>query len=97
MPHYHWPDKKGPLCRFKTKRECDQAYADWQAERWVYLAKSIVKKGHTGAFAKDDTVFGQLVRVVAGDKETITNDRGVESDSPFARRVLAALAAEEVQ
>jgi hypothetical protein len=89
VSHTHW--EGGPVCRFRTKRECEDAYADWQADQQVLLAARVVDMGRAGFHKKSSDVFGQLVLVLAGQKETITNSEGVESSAPFTRRVLAAL------
>lgn len=81
----------GLTCAYPTKRECDDAYADWQADQQVLLAARIVAGGRGERFRKDSTAFGQLVQVLDGRRETITNGDGVEASAPFTRRLLAAL------
>lgn len=33
MPHTHHPNNTGPVCRFATKRECDQAWRAYLAAK----------------------------------------------------------------
>jgi hypothetical protein len=42
-------------------------------------------------YRKDNGVFAQLVLVLAGERETITNGDGVESMTPFTKRILRML------
>lgn len=74
-----------------TRKACDERYAEWQADQQVWLAHRIVQKGDGPRFRKDTTVFGQLVQVMAGERQTITNADGVEAQSAFTQRVLRAL------
>jgi len=30
--HTHWPDGKGPTCKFETKRECDEFFREWKRQ-----------------------------------------------------------------
>lgn len=89
MAHSHW--EGGPVCRFPTKKACEDNYANWQAAQQVVLAHRVVREGRAAAFRRDKSVFGQLVMVIAGDKETITAGDGEESQNAFTRRVLAML------
>jgi hypothetical protein len=88
MPHTHWDG--GPVCTFHTKKACDEAYADAQADSQVALALRIIAKGDASRF-KDTTVFSQLVQVLDGTRETITNKDGVEAAASFTKRLLAAV------
>lgn len=88
MSHEHVP---GRPCRFGTLKACDAAYAAFQARSQVELARRVVASGRAGPFRRDMTIFGQLVQVVAGDRETITNEDGLPSRQPFTRRLMAAV------
>jgi hypothetical protein len=93
--HTHWPEEAALACRFRTKKECDENYANWQAEQQVLLAEAVVRGDHGLSWKRHkqgNSVFDQLVLVIAGERPTITNGDGVESQAPFTRRVLAALA-----
>ena len=96
MSHKHYPkDLPGyaaaPTCSFRTKAECDDYFADYQAAQQVALAALVVEQGRAQMFRRDNTVFGQLVQVLAGDKDTITAGDGEESRASFTKRVLAML------
>jgi hypothetical protein len=91
MPHTHWPDKKGPVCKFRTKKECDEAYVNWQAHEQVRLAASVVAQGGAKAHSKSKAVFSQVVQMLAGERVTIQNDDGTPSGAPFTRRLLTAV------
>ena len=83
MPHQHWADGGGPVCRFKTKRECDEAYADWQADQQVLLAEWVVST--TSADAKrGSTEFDRLVAAVRSGGT-------IDGEASFTRRLAAAL------
>lgn len=88
MAHSHIP---GAVCDIPTKKECDAAYADWQAAQQVALAARVVRAGRAGEYRRDVSVFGQLVQCLAGTKETITAGDGEESRQAFTKRVLAML------
>lgn len=94
--HKHLPEDdpwypRAPECTFPTKKACDNHFANWQAAQQVSLAHAVIRAGRQAAFRRDDTVFGQLVRVILGDKETITAGDGEASRAAFTRRVLAML------
>lgn len=74
-----------------TTKQCDEAYTDWQAAQSVELAARVVREGRAGAFRGEASVFAQTVLVLAGLRETVTNGDGVETEAPFARRVLAMI------
>jgi hypothetical protein len=81
----------GPTCDLPTRKACDERYADWQAAQQVRLAALIVARGDAKNFRKDSSVFGQLVQVMGGLRETITNQDGLPSEAPFTRRVMRML------
>jgi hypothetical protein len=78
----------GPVCTARTKRDCDDRYANWQAAQQVLLAARVVAQGPVALrrFRGEDGVFAQLVNVLAGDRSTI------DGEAPFTRRLRAALA-----
>lgn len=82
---------RGP-CTFKTKKECDDTYADWQAMQQVLLAYSIVMQGRAKDYKKDKGQLAQLVRYIAGEQEDILNAEGNPSEAPWAARLRAAVA-----
>lgn len=84
MSHTHWDG--GPACRFKTKRECEENFANWQADQQVALAAKVAQRPEAvRAYRKAKDVFGQLVLVMLGEQSTI------DGEAPFTRRVRAAL------
>ena len=87
--HTHW--EGGPVCKFATKKACDDNYANWQAAQQVTLAHRVVREGRARMFRGDKSVFAQLIRVITGDQQTITAGDGEESQAAFTRRVLAML------
>ena len=87
--HTHWDG--GPVCPFPTKKQCEDEYANWQADSQVALAQRVVDQGRTKQYSGDKTQFAQLVRVVAGTQEAIMNDEGNPSQSAWARRLAAAI------
>jgi hypothetical protein len=96
MAHKHWKGEhpvygEAPTCHFGTKKDCDNAFADWQAAQQVRLAARIVEEGRAQTYRRDETVFGQLVQCVAGTRQTITNDEGNPSQTPFTKRIVAML------
>jgi len=88
MPHTHHDG--GRVCDLPTKKACDDRYAQRQAEEQVKLAQRIVSQGRAKSF-KGSTMFDQLVQIVNGTKDIITNDEGNPSQSSWARRLTTAL------
>lgn len=88
MSHSHRPNT---VCSAKSKKACDEKHANWQADQQVILALKVVAQGRSASYKKDDTVFGQLVRVLAGEKPGITNGEGNEASAPFTKRLLASV------
>ena len=88
----HTHQDGGPVCRFGTIKECDERFAEAQADSQVALAQHIVDKGRAKAFKSNGTVFDQLVLIVAGALSDFTTANGVPSDAPFTKRLRAALA-----
>lgn len=66
MSHKHWPEdhpyyEHAPVCRFRTKRECDQAYAAWKREQKAeYEAKQVAK--HAAEVERREQVYQAYVR-----------------------------------
>lgn len=97
MSHKHWPKgtpryEEAPVCPFRTVKECDIAYADWQADRQVDLAQRVAESGDVAVrrYSKDSSIFGQLVNVLANRREDI------EGTAAFTGRLRAALARHRV-
>ena len=84
MSHTHI--EGGPVCKYKTKKECEAVYADWQANSQVDLADLIVRRGNADRYRRDNTVFGQLVQVRAGMREDI------DGKASFTERIRQAVA-----
>jgi len=86
-----------PDCKWQagTWSECDAAsanhYADWQAMQQVILAYNVVVGGRAGSYKKEQSLFAQLVQLIAGDRESLDNKDGTPSGSAFTQRVLAAI------
>jgi hypothetical protein len=57
----------------------------------VELAAQIVLAGRTGDFRRDDTVFGQVVRIVAGQQADFLTKDGIPNRQPFTNRLRAAI------
>lgn len=89
MPHTHWDG--GPTCSHRTKKACDEAYADWQATQQVLLAVKVVRAGHVRGFKGDKSVTAQLVRYIAGEQADILNDDGNPHEGPWVVRLRAAI------
>ena len=87
--HSHWVG--GPPCDLPTKKACDERYYNWQADAQVALAVHLVDIGNADHFRRDNSVFGQLVLVMAGLRETITNGDGVQTENAWGRRILEAV------
>lgn len=90
------PHKKAhPACASRTWGDCDKVsanrYADWQAMQQVILAYRLVVAGKMPAFMKDDSLMGQLVRLIGGKQAAIQNDDGTESRGAWTKRILAAV------
>ena len=81
----------GDTCKLPTKKACDDAYADWQAMQQVRLAAYVIAQNRSGDYRKDKSVFGQLVQLMAGDRESLDNKDGTAASAPFTRRILSAL------
>lgn len=82
----------GPACSFRTKKDCEENYADWQAFQQVLLAYRIALSGATKPYRKDKGVMAQLVQYIAGERDEIVNEDGNPSQQPFVRRLRAAIA-----
>lgn len=95
--HKHWPEddpffEQAPYCDLSTKKACEERFADWQAMQQVILAHNVVARAQGAPVRRDgNSVFDQLVLVIAGQRATITNGDGVQSEAAFTRRILAAL------
>lgn len=92
MAHKHWP-KDHPQYRFAPtcnlmKKDCDELYVEAQAREQVALAARIVREGRGPRWRKDQTVFGQLIAMLQGERDTISNADGNESEAPFTRRLV---------
>lgn len=85
MSHTHRPG--GPACIHPTKKACEDAFVQWQADEQVRLARIIVAGGRAGAFRRDRGVFAQLVSVLAGDRADIMTQEGNPNVSPFVVRL----------
>lgn len=58
----------------------------------VILAYNIAARGETKPYRKDNSLFGQLVRHIAGEQADIMNDDGNPSQAPYAIRIREAIA-----
>lgn len=86
MSHKHGTADTAPVCRFRTKKECDENYADWQAMDQVKLAARVAADpARVKAYKRQKDVFSQTVMVLAGERDA------VEGDAPFTKRIQRAL------
>lgn len=91
MSHSHGPESLRAVCKFRTKRECEDNFADWQAMQMVLLAYNIVMQGRAKRYKKDKGQFAQLVRLIAGEQDDILTDEGNPNMSPWVNRLRAAI------
>lgn len=98
MSHTHGPEPWRPVCRFTTKKACDEHFADWQAMQAVLLAYSIVVRDDGKPVrwwmkdrSPDATLDVQLAQYIAGERAELTNKEGNPSMSPFVKRVRKAI------
>jgi hypothetical protein len=96
------PHKKAhEVCPFgvtTTWADCDKArddmYVDWQAMQQVILAYNTVVKagGETPAsYRKEKGLYAQLVQLIGGTREDLTNDDGNPHEGAWALRLRAAI------
>ena len=91
LPRGHTHREGGPVCDLPTKKACDERFQDWQAMQQVILAYNIAARGETKPYRKDKSLFGQLIRYIAGEQGDIMNDDGNSSQAPFTIRVRGAI------
>lgn len=88
MSHKHGTASTAPICRFTTKKACDENYAAWQAMDQVKLAAKVAADPKRVAmYKRQKDVFSQTVLVLAGERDEI------EGDAPFTQRIRAAVEA----
>jgi hypothetical protein len=92
--------KAHPDCKYGAANwgECDKAsdneFADWQAMQQVILAYNTVVKagGETPtAYRKEKGLYAQLVQLIGGTREDLTNDDGNPHEGAWALRLRAAI------
>lgn len=83
--HTHW---QGGPAHLGTRKACEEEFADWQAMQQVVLAQLILAKH--GKPMKGKGMIEQLTQMFAGERETIVNNDGNESQTPFTQRLIRA-------
>jgi hypothetical protein len=71
-------------------KQCNDVFADWQADQTVNLAARVAKSDSLRMYSRDASIFGQIVNVLAGRREAI------EGNAAFTVRLRAALARHSV-
>lgn len=99
MSHTHWPDDKlpggqpAPVCRFATKKACEEAVRQWEDDRFVALAARGATehlKYHKDR-SPDANMYSQVVQVLAGVRDELTAKGGHANQSPQAKRLRVAI------
>lgn len=83
----------GPTCRFRTKKECDAHFADWEDDNFIALAAAAwpkYKQYHSDR-SPDAILYTQVVQVLAGVRADLLNKEGNPNQSPAAKRLRRAI------
>lgn len=91
MSHTH--DGEHP-CSQPSVKACNAAYTQWQAWSQVLLAARVIEHmtpDTRARWRRDDTIFGQLVKVMDGQQADVMNEDGNPSQSAFVIRLREAL------